>query len=99
MSKVIFTVKYELKPDAEDEYLKIAKELKAIVKAEGLLDYEIYKLHDKLAYCEIFVFENKEAYENYDDSEEMLTLLLGKLSDLIVEGSMKYSTYEKLLDE
>jgi quinol monooxygenase YgiN len=99
MGNVIFTVKYKLKDNTEEEYLKIAKELKAIVKAEGLLDYQILKLQGKNEFCEMFVFENQEAYENYDDDDEMLTLLLSKLSELIVEGSMEYSTYENYLNE
>ncbi len=99
MGQVIFTVKYKLKENVDEEYSQIAKELKAIVKAEGLVSYEIYKLQSKNEVCEMFVFENEEAYENYDDSEEMLTLLLSKLSDLVVEGSMEYSTYRKLFDE
>ena len=99
MGNIVFTVKYKLKEDTSEEFFKIAKELKAIVKAEGLLSYDIYKLKGKNEFCEIFIFEDNDAYENYDDSDEMLTLLLSKLSELIVDGSMEYSTYEKYIQE
>ena len=99
MSNVIFTAKYKIKENAEEQFLEIAKELKAIVKAEGLIKYDIFKMQNKNEYCEMFVFENAEAYENYDDSDEMLSLLLSKLSDLIVDGTIEYSTYENFLED
>jgi len=98
MSKVIFTVKYEIRKGFEEEYSLIAKELKAIVKADGLLDYEIFQMEGRNVFLEIFTFESNEAYENYDDSDERLTLLLSKLSEMIVEGTLEYSTFRNYLD-
>ena len=95
MSRVIFSIQYEINPDKKAEYLDIARELKNLVKAEGLESYSIFELKGKKnIYGEIHVFENKEAYENFEDSgDERLDILMDKLSSLIVEGSTQYKTY------
>ncbi len=98
MSKIIFTVKYRIKEDEIDEFLKISKDLKLLVKGEGLINYDIYRLKGKNEFCEIYEFENYEAYENYDDTGELLSALLKKLSTLIEEGSTEYSVFEKIIE-
>ena len=39
MSKVLFTINYEIQGDKKEEYLKTIRELKSLIKAEGLESY------------------------------------------------------------
>jgi L-rhamnose mutarotase len=50
MSKVIFTIQYELEKDRQEEYLSIIHELKNLLKAEGLEDYSVFTVKGKPVY-------------------------------------------------
>ena len=96
MSKVVFQINYKINPKLREDYLKVAGELKAQISAEGLISYDIYESTKENEFCEMFIFESQEAYDNYDDSDEMISLLMDKLAAMIVEGTMKYSTCKKI---
>jgi len=94
MGRVIFSIKYDIVPEKKDEYLRIIKELKNLVKAEGLESYSAYRQKSKEnSYEEIYIFESEEAYENFDDySDERVDILMTQLSELIKQQSTHYST-------
>ncbi len=94
MPKVIFTIQYELKANKNDEFLTVIKELKNLVKADGLESYSIYENKGKANhYEEIYSFSSVESYEAFDDNQdERINILVAKLNDLTVENSTKYST-------
>ena len=94
MGKVIFTIKYNILPDRRKDYLDVVRELKSIVKAEGLESYSVYEQKNKQnAFEELYVFNSKESYENFDDNQdERVDILMTKLSDMIKEQSTQYVT-------
>ena len=94
MSKVIFTIKYEIQEEKKDEFLDVIRELKNLVKAEGLENYSVYEVKGKKnMYKEIYQFESEEAYDNYDDvADERTDILMNKLSDCVKLGSTEYLT-------
>lgn len=94
MAKVIFNIKYELKTDKKEEYLGIIKELKNLLKADGLESYEVYEVKGKgNLFQEVYTFSSKEAFEQFDDDQdERLNILINKLNDLTVDNSTKYTT-------
>ncbi len=98
MSNVVFQIKYKINPEFREDYLKVAGELKAQISADGLIGYDIFESQKENEFCEMFIFESQEAYDNYDDSDEMISLLMDKLASIIIEGSMEYSTYNKITD-
>ncbi len=94
MAKVIFSIRYNIIPQKREEYLGVVKELKSIIKAEGLESYSVYEQKNKAnSFEEVYVFSNQEAYENFDDNaDERIDILMTKLSDMIKEQSTQYST-------
>ncbi len=98
MSKVVFAIKYEILEEKLDEYLDVMRELKNIVKAEGLESYRVFKVKSKKNYYEeIYLFENQEAYDNFDDdSDERVDLLMNKLSDIIKPHTTEYLTLNEV---
>ncbi len=94
MSKVIFSIRYNIFPERRQEYLDVVRELKNIVKAEGLESYSVYEQKNKSNnFEEIYVFQSAEAFENFDDNQdERIDLLMTKLSDMIKEQSTQYTT-------
>jgi quinol monooxygenase YgiN len=98
MAKVIFSIQYEINPSKKDEYLDIVRELKNLLKTDGLEKYEVFEVKGKAnSFQEIYEFVSKEAFEAFDDDQnERLNILINKLSDLTVENSTKYSTLYEL---
>lgn len=100
MAKVIFSIQYEVVADKRDEYLNVAKELKSLLKAEGLENYSVYEIKGKKNHFkEVYTFSSEQAYEDFDyNQNERTNILLNKLSDLTVENSTKYTTLNEILE-
>ncbi len=94
MSRVLFSIRYEIVAEQRDEFLRIIRELKNLVKAEGLEQYSVFEHKKKPNHFEeLFLFESKEAYEEYDDfSDERVEILMNQLSGMIKQQSTNYST-------
>ncbi len=101
MSKVLFTVQYEIKPEDRDEYLVIVRELKTLMKNEQLEDYKVFENKGKgNHFLEIYTFKSFEDYENFDDNQsERVNILLNKLSDISISGQTKYATFTEVNGE
>jgi len=100
MPKVIFSIQYEIEENRRDEYLTIARELKNLLKVDGLQDYSVYEVKGKPnQFEEIYYFNSNEAYENFDDNQnERIGILLNKLSDMVKENSTKYTTLNEVIE-
>ncbi|MBI1937356.1 MAG: hypothetical protein HYS25_04455 [Ignavibacteriales bacterium] len=94
MSKVIFSIRYNVFPEKREEYLDVIRELKNLVKAEGLENYSVYELKNKQNnFEEVYIFKTQEAFENFDDNQDERTdILMTKLSDMIKEQTTQYTT-------
>jgi len=94
MEKVLFTIKYEILPDKRNDYLDVIRELKSLIKAEGLESYNVFEVKGKTNnFEEVYTFSTKKAYEDFDDDpNERVDLLMNKLSDLIKQQSTQYTT-------
>ena len=94
MGKVLFSISYEIIPDKREEYLDVIRELKNLVKGNGLESYTVYEQKsDKNSFKEVYIYESKEACENADESEnERIDILMTKLSDLVKDKTTHYST-------
>jgi hypothetical protein len=94
MGKVIFSISYDIVPEKRVEYLDIVRELKNIIKSEGLESYTVYEQKSKEnSFQEIYVYKTQQAWEDSDEVDnERVDILMTKLSDLIKEKSTQYST-------
>ena len=99
MSKVIFTIQYELRDGQEDQYTSVINELKNLLNADGLEDYSVFKVKGKKNhYQEQYTFSSEEAFEAFDDdNDERINILINKLSDLTVDHTSKYITLNKII--
>ena len=98
MGKVLFSIKYEILADKRDAYFDVVRELKSLVKAEGLESYSVFEQKGKPnMFQELYVFESKQAFEDFDDEpSERVDLLMNKLSDMVKEQSTRYSTFNEI---
>ncbi|MCW8804193.1 MAG: MFS transporter [Ignavibacteriaceae bacterium] len=99
MSKVLFTINYEIEGDKKEEYLKTIRELKSLIKAEGLESYSVYEVKGKPdRFQEQYIFSSDEAFENFEDAtDERINILITKISGMTIEHSTKYTTLIELL--
>jgi len=98
MSKVLFTINYEIQTDKKEEYLKTVREIKNIIKAEGLESYTVFQVKGKAnRFEEQFSFSGEEAFENFEeDTDERINILISKISGMTVEHTTKYSTLSEI---
>lgn len=94
MNKVIFSIKYDIQPEKREEYLDVVRELKNLIKAEGLESYTVFEQKGKPnSFQEIYLFTNKEAFEDFDDDpDDRTNILMNKLTEMIKQQSTEYST-------
>lgn len=94
MSKVIFSIQYEIPPANKDAYFNVIRELKNLLKADGLESYSVYETKGKANHFqEQYVFSSEQAYEDFDDNQnERINILISKLNDLATDNSTKYTT-------
>lgn len=100
MGKVIFSIKYGIQPEKRSEYLGVIRELKSLVKADGLESYSVYEEKNKQNnFSEVYIFNSEEAYEKFDDIEnERIDILMSKLSDMIMQQTTHYSTMFEVVE-
>lgn len=98
MSKVLFTINYEIQGDKKEEYFKTVRELKNLIKAEGLESYSVYEVKGKPnRFQEQYIFSSDEAFENFEDAtDERINILINKISSMAVEHSTKYITFSEV---
>jgi hypothetical protein len=101
MSKVLFSIQYEITADKRDEYLKVIRELKTLLKADGLESYAVYEVKGKLNnFQELYTFLSLEAYEAFDDlNDERINILIDKINGFTIDKSTKYNTLLQLAEE
>lgn len=94
MAKVIFSIQYEVQNNKRDEFVNSIRELKSLLKAEGLESYSLFEGKTKNHFQEVYQFSSKEAFDNFDDSEnERVDILISKIEDLKEPNSTKYNTF------
>ena len=98
MAKVIFSVQYEISPNKREDYLTVVRELKNLLKAEGLESYNVYEVKSKVNHFqELFTFSSMESYEQFeDDQNERINILINKISDFTEGHSSKYTLLHEL---
>jgi len=98
MSETKFLVRYSVNEGTQQKYLKLLKEFKSLIRAEGLVDYSVYvDAKNKLSFTEVYTFKSEEAFDNYeDDSDERTKILMSKMAEFVVNKTTKYSVIKKV---
>jgi len=93
MDKVIFSIQYDVQENKRDEFINSIRELKSLLKAEGLESYSLFEGKTKNHFQEVYQFTSKEAFDNFDDAEnERVDILISKIEDLKEPNTTKYNT-------
>jgi len=94
MSKVLFTINYEIQADKKENYINTIRELKNLIKAEGLESYSVYEVKGKSnRFEERYLFSSDEAFESFeDDTDERINILINKISGMTIDHTTKYLT-------
>ncbi len=92
MSKILFQITYEIKPDQRDMYRRVANQLRREMQNLGLT-YNVYEVQGtERTFTEVFTCNSQEEFDALEDSfSDTAHMLIDRLADL-VEGKMRYST-------
>lgn len=98
MAKVLFTINYEIQSDNKEDYIRTVKELKNLIKAEGLESYAVFQVKGKEnRFEEQFIFSSEEAFENFEeDTDERINILINKISGMTADHTTKYMTLTEI---
>ena len=98
MSKVLFTINYEIQADKKEDYIRTVRELKNLIKSEGLESYKVFEVKGKAnRFEEQYIFSSDEAFESFeDDTDERINILITKISGMTVEHTTKYMTLNEV---
>lgn len=101
MSKVLFSIQYEIFSEKREEFLKVIRELKNILKADGLESYNVFEVKGKPnSFQEQYTFTSMETYEAFDDeTNEQANILIDKINEMAVDKSTKYTTLVEIANE
>ncbi len=94
MSRVIFTIFYEILADKRGEYLPLSQKMKEyILQKGGVADYSVYEDKRKRnSFTEVFIFNSMEQYNGLEDEDESMQNFMTLLESMLVGGKMKYTT-------
>ena len=97
MSKIMFTISYEINPDKRDEYLSLSQKMRGHLSPANGKNYAIYEQKGKKnSFSEVFICNNREEYDQLEDQDDVTQQLVQQLESLLVNGKMKYSTLVEL---
>jgi len=98
MAKVLLSIRYEIESSRRDEYLSVIRELKSVLKTDGLESYSVFEVKGKPNnFEEIYTYSSEQAYEEADDSDnERINILIDKITEMSVDNSTKYTTLYEL---
>jgi quinol monooxygenase YgiN len=94
MSRVIFTISYEIQGDRRGEYLPLSQKMKDyILQKGGVVDYSVFEDKRKRnSFTEVFTFSSLDQYNGLDDEDEAMQNLMALLEPMLIGGKMKYTT-------
>jgi L-rhamnose mutarotase len=97
MSKIIFTISYEINPEKREEYLTLSRQMKEHLSGASGRNYAIYEQKGKKnSFTEIFICANKDEYDQIEDQDDTTSQLVQKLETFLANGKMKYTTLVEL---
>lgn len=98
MTRILFTISYEINPEKRESYLQLAEEMKRHLVGEKKNNYGIYEHKGKKnSFTEVFLCQNQEEFDQLEDGEDEKTEeLVSRLDEFLVNGKMKYTTLVEL---
>jgi len=94
MSRILFTISYEISPEKREEYLVLVGDMKDHFINQKQKNYAVFEQHGKKnSFVEMFTCVSMEEYDALeDDQDEKTQALVQRLEEFLDEGKMRYST-------
>ena len=98
MSKVMFSVSYEVRQEMRAAYLGLIGQLRNHLKSVAGKNYSVYEIRGREnAFSEVYLTESMEEFEALEDNQDETTQrLLQEVEACLKKGSTKYSTLVEL---
>lgn len=98
MSKIIFQINYDIKPETREEYLSTIRELQQLISDNNKTYMVLEDKNKKNNFTEMYICSNEEEYEGLEDNMDDKTFeLTNKLfTDFILDKKANYSTFYEI---
>ncbi len=93
MAKIIFKITYTVASEKREEYLDLAKKLKAHLSGAMGKNYSIFENKSKPnKFSELFICNSIEEFDQLEDHDDTTNDLVHRINELLEDGKMQYST-------
>jgi hypothetical protein len=96
MSRIIFTISYQIKEKIRPEYLETIQALKSYLREEKGKDYSVYEIKGTPNhFSEVYICNSVEEYDMLeDDSDDITDSLINRIVNdfIITKGKVEYRT-------
>jgi hypothetical protein len=84
---------YQVHSALRTSYLSLADDMKKYFLDQKNIDFSVYEQKGKENnFSEVFIFENEEEFETYEDGkDEQWAQLEHRLEEYVLDGKMQYS--------
>lgn len=92
MSRVLFTVSYEIPEGSRAKYLELIAKLKDILNADGI-SYSVFELEkERNQFKEVYIYPSEEAYDASDDAENAeADDLIQQIYNMVKDKKVQYA--------
>lgn len=97
MSKIMFSISYDINPEKRDEYVALSQQMTEHLSRSNGKNYTIYEQKGKKnSFTEVFICASMEEYDELEDQDEMTSQMVQQLDGMLLNGKMKYTTLIEL---
>lgn len=99
MSRILFTINYDVHPERRDDYIATAKELVNYMKSHTDHNYMIVEDKTKKnSFSEVYILKDEAEFDGLEDEmdDTIYGLTTKILSEYVVDGKTRYSTHYEI---
>jgi predicted ferric reductase len=99
MSKIVFQINYDIRPETRENYLSTIKELQQHITNSSSKTYMVMEdKNKKNNFTEMYICNSEEEYENLEANVDDKTFELTNrlFTDFIQDKKVNYSTYYEI---
>lgn len=99
MSRIIFEINYDIKPEKREEYLEVIKELKSHIQNNSDKSYLVVENGNRPNnFTEIYICKDEAEFESLEDGSDDVTNNLTSriLAEFIIDNKTRYTTLHEV---
>lgn len=99
MNRILFQINYDIFPEKREEYIQTIKELENHMRSNTDHNYMVVEDKNKAnSFTEVYILKDEAEFDGMEDEmdDTIYSLTTKILSQYVVDGKTRYSTYYEL---